>query len=226
MQYGKILPARFLARPNRFVARVEAEGQELVCHVKNTGRCRELLVPGATVWLEESPNPNRKTKFDLIAVEKGERLINMDAQAPNQVFGEWARAGKWVPDLTLLRPETKYGASRFDFYWEAPDRRGFVEVKGVTLEEDGVVRFPDAPTLRGVKHLEELMAAKEAGYEAAVCFVVQMGEVRWMEPNDRTHPEFGEALRRAARAGVQVLALDCDVRPDRLDIAGPVEVRL
>ena len=166
------------------------------------------------------------TKYDLIAVEKGERLINMDAQAPNQVFGEWARAWKWVLDLSLLRPETKYGASRFDFYWEAPGRRGFVEVKGVTLEEDGVVRFPDAPTLRGVKHLEELMAAKEAGYEAAVCFVVQMGEVRWMEPNDRTHPEFGEALRRAARAGVQVLALECTVTPDTLTMGEPVAVKL
>ena len=197
MQYQKIHPAVFRARPNRFVAQVELAGETVTCHVKNTGRCRELLVPGARVYLEESGNPNRKTKYDLIAVEKGERLINMDAQAPNQVFGEWARAGKWVPDLTLLRPETKYGASRFDFYWEAPDRRGFVEVKGVTLEEDGVVRFPDAPTLRGVKHLEELIAAKEAGYEAAVCFVVQMGDVEWMEPNDRTHPEFGEALRRA-----------------------------
>lgn len=226
MQYQKIHPAVFRARPNRFVAQVELAGETVTCHVKNTGRCRELLVPGARVYLEESGNPNRKTKYDLIAVEKGERLINMDAQAPNQVFGEWARAGRFVPDLTLLRPETKYGASRFDFYWETPGRRGFVEVKGVTLEEDGVVRFPDAPTLRGVKHLEELIAAKEAGYEAAVCFVVQMGDVRWMEPNDRTHPEFGETLRRAARAGVQVLALDCAVQPDRLDIAGPVEVRL
>ena len=151
MQYQKIHPAVFRARPNRFVAQVELAGETVTCHVKNTGRCRELLVPGARVYLEESGNPNRKTKYDLIAVEKGERLINMDAQAPNQGFGEWARAGKWVPDLTLLRPETKYGASRFDFYWEAPGRRGFVEVKGVTLEEDGVVRFPDAPTLRGVK---------------------------------------------------------------------------
>ena len=226
MRYGKIQAARFLRRPNRFVAEVELEGRTEAVHVKNTGRCRELLVPGARVYLTPGENPARKTAWDLIAVEKGPLLINMDAQAPNQVFGEWARAGKWVPDLTLLRPETKYGASRFDFYWEAPGRLGFVEVKGVTLEEDGVVRFPDAPTLRGVKHLEELIAAKEAGYEAAVCFVVQMGDVEWMEPNDRTHPEFGEALRRAARAGVQVLALDCAVQPDRLDIAGPVEVRL
>lgn len=226
MQYGKILPARFLSRPNRFVARVEAEGEELVCHVKNTGRCRELLVPGATVWLEESPNPSRKTKFDLIAVEKGDRLINMDAQAPNKVFGEWAAAGGFREGLTLLRPETTYGSSRFDFYWESSKSRGFVEVKGVTLEEDGVVRFPDAPTLRGVKHLDELVKAREAGYEAAVCFVIQMENVRWFAPNDVTHPEFGQALRRAAQAGVEILAMDCAVTPQSLTMGKPVPIRL
>lgn len=226
MQYGKILPARFLSRPNRFVARVEAEGKELVCHVKNTGRCRELLVPGATVWLEESPNPSRKTKFDLIAVEKGDRLINMDAQAPNKVFGEWAAAGGFREGLTLLRPETTYRSSRFDFYWESSKSRGFVEVKGVTLEEDGVVRFPDAPTLRGVKHLDELVKAREAGYEAAVCFVIQMENVRWFAPNDETHPEFGQALRRAAQAGVEILALDCAVTPQSLTMGKPVPIRL
>lgn len=226
MQYGKILPARFLSRPNRFVARVEAEGEELVCHVKNTGRCRELLVPGATVWLEESPNPSRKTKFDLIAVEKGDRLINMDAQAPNKVFGEWAAAGGFREGLTLLRPETTYGSSRFDFYWESSKSRGFVEVKGVTLEEDGIVRFPDAPTLRGVKHLDELVKAREAGYEAAVCFVIQMENVRWFAPNDETHPEFGQALRRAAQAGVEILAMDCAVTPQSLTIGKSVPIRL
>lgn len=226
MQYGKILPARFLSRPNRFVARVEAEGEELVCHVKNTGRCRELLVPGATVWLEESPNPSRKTKFDLIAVEKGDRLINMDAQAPNKVFGEWATAGGFREGLTLLRPETTYGSSRFDFYWESSKSRGFVEVKGVTLEEDGIVRFPDAPTLRGVKHLDELVKAHEAGYEAAVCFVIQMEDVRWFAPNDVTHPEFGQALRRAAQAGVEILAMDCAVTPQSLTIGKSVPIRL
>lgn len=226
MQYGKILPARFLSRPNRFVARVEAEGEELVCHVKNTGRCRELLVPGATVWLEESPNPSRKTKFDLIAVEKGDRLINMDAQAPNKVFGEWAAAGGFREGLTLLRPETTYGSSRFDFYWESSKSRGFVEVKGVTLEEDGVVRFPDAPTLRGVKHLDELVKAREAGYEAAVCFVIQMENVRWFAPNDETHPEFGQALRRAAQAGVEILAMDCAVTPQSLTMEKSVPIRL
>lgn len=226
MQYGKILPARFLSRPNRFVARVEAEGEELVCHVKNTGRCRELLVPGATVWLEESPNPSRKTKFDLIAVEKGDRLINMDAQAPNKVFGEWAAAGGFREGLTLLRPETTYGSSRFDFYWESSKSRGFVEVKGVTLEEDGVVRFPDAPTLRGVKHLDELVKAREAGYEAAVCFVIQMENVRWFAPNDETHPECGQALRRAAQAGVEILAMDCAVTPQSLTMGKSVPIRL
>lgn len=226
MQYGKILPARFLSRPNRFVARVEAEGEELVCHVKNTGRCWELLVPGATVWLEESPNPSRKTKFDLIAVEKGDRLINMDAQAPNKVFGEWAAAGGFREGLTLLRPETTYGSSRFDFYWESSKSRGFVEVKGVTLEEDGVVRFPDAPTLRGVKHLDELVKAHEAGYEAAVCFVIQMENVRWFAPNDVTHPEFGQALRRAAQAGVEILAMDCAVTPQSLTMGKSVPIRL
>ena len=226
MQYGKILPARFLSRPNRFVARVEAEGEELVCHVKNTGRCRELLVPGATVWLEESPNSSRKTKFDLIAVEKGDRLINMDAQAPNKVFGEWAAAGGFREGLTLLRPETTYGSSRFDFYWESSKSRGFVEVKGVTLEEDGVARFPDAPTLRGVKHLDELVKAHEAGYEAAVCFVIQMEDVRWFAPNDETHPEFGQALRRAAQAGVEILAMDCAVTPQSLTMGNPVLVKL
>lgn len=226
MQYGKILPARFLSRPNRFVARVEAEGEELVCHVKNTGRCRELLVPGATVWLEESPNPSRKTKFDLIAVEKGDRLINMDAQAPNKVFGEWAAAGGFREGLTLLRPETTYGSSRFDFYWESSKSRGFVEVKGVTLEEDGIVRFPDAPTLRGVKHLDELVKAHEAGYEAAVCFVIQMEDVRWFAPNDVTHPEFGQALRKAAAAGVEILAMDCAVTPQSLTMGKSVPIRL
>lgn len=226
MQYGKIHPAQFLARPNRFVARVEMEQQEVICHVKNTGRCRELLVPGVTVWLEEGTNPNRKTAYDLIAVEKGDRLINMDSQAPNKVFEEWAGAGSFQPGLTKLRRETTYGSSRFDFYWESSEKRGFVEVKGVTLEEDGVVRFPDAPTLRGIKHLEELVAARQAGYEAAVCFVIQMEGVRWFSPNDATHPEFGQALRRAAGAGVDILALDCTVTPGTLTIRQPVPVRL
>ena len=230
VQYTKICPGRFLARPNRFIAHVEVEGRREVCHVKNTGRCRELLVPGCPVWLEESGNPARKTRFDLVAVEKqtarGPLLINMDSQAPNKVFGEWAGAGGFRSDLTLLRPETVYGSSRFDFYWQAPERQGFVEVKGVTLEEDGVARFPDAPTLRGVRHLEELILARQAGYEAAVCFVIQMEGMKYLEPNDATHPQFGQALRRAAAAGVEVLAMECAVTPRSLEIRAPVAVRL
>ncbi len=230
MEYTHIRPGIFRARPNRFIAHVEVDEALQVCHVKNTGRCRELLVPGARVYLEESGNPARKTKYDLVAVEKerpgGTLLVNMDAQAPNLVFGEWARSGGLGPGLTLLRPETTFGNSRFDFYWEESEKRGFIEVKGVTLEEDGVARFPDAPTLRGVKHLEELAAARAAGYEAAVCFVVQMAGMCRVEPNDSTHPEFGAALRRAAAAGVKVFALSCSVEPGRLWIDGRVPVKL
>lgn len=226
MRYNRIKTGRFQARPNRFIAHVEIDGKIEICHVKNTGRCRELLVPGAAVYLEESQNPNRKTRFDLVGVEKGERLINMDAQAPNKIFQEWAQGGHFRTNLTLLRPETKFGASRFDFYWEAGERAGFAEVKGVTLERDGYVLFPDAPTQRGVKHLEELVRAREAGYEAAVCFIVQMENVDWFQPNDETHPAFGAALRRAREAGVEVLALDCRVGPDFLEAGKLVDVRL
>ena len=233
MVYRHICPGIFLSRPNRFIAHVELEGRVEVCHVKNTGRCRELLIPGVRVWLEESANPARKTRFDLVAVEKvtsaGPLLINMDSQAPNRVFGEWAKAGYFQPGLFLLQPEATYGNSRFDFYWESSGERpmrGFAEVKGVTLEEAGVARFPDAPTLRGVKHLEGLMAARAAGCQAAVCFVVQMEGMKRVEPNDTTHPEFGAALRRAAAAGVEVMALECRVRPLSLEIIGPIPVCL
>lgn len=230
MQYQNSCPGRFIARPNRFVAHVETERGVQVCHVKNTGRCRELLVPGARVWLEESGNPARKTRYDLVSVEKqtaaGPICINMDSQAPNRVFGEWAAAGGFRPDLTLLRPETSFGASRFDYYWENAGKRGFVEIKGVTLEQAGIVRFPDAPTQRGVKHLEELVEARQAGYEATVCFIVQMEGMKWMEPNDETHPQFGAALRAASKAGVEILALECQVTPDTLQIKGPIPVRL
>lgn len=226
MRYPNIHKARFLARPNRFIARVLLEGEELTVHVKNTGRCRELLVPGAPVWLVRSDNPARKTAYDLVAVEKAGRLINMDSQAPNALFAEWARAGHFVPGLTLLRPETTWGNSRFDFYWEAGARRGFTEVKGCTLEEDGWTYFPDAPTERGVKHLEELARARAEGFEAAVCFVIQMADVDGFSPNDRTHPAFGEALRRAADQGVEVLARQCAVSPGEVWMTGPVEIRL
>lgn len=226
MEYRNMKQGYFLSRPNRFLAHVELDGEEVVCHVKNTGRCRELLTPRAVVYLEESDNPNRKTRYDLVGVEKGSRKINMDSQAPNKVFGEWAENGGFRSDLITLHPETTYGNSRLDFYWESSEKRGFVEVKGVTLEEDGVVLFPDAPTQRGVKHLEELIAAREAGYEAAVCFVIQMEGVRCFRPNDRTHPEFGAALRRAAQAGVEILAVDCRVERDSLHIRQRVPVEL
>lgn len=241
MHYDHICRGAFLARPNRFVAHVALEATPLVgcadsshgdgaeyviTHVKNTGRCRELLIPGATVYLQEWDNPARKTKFDLVAVERGDRLINMDAQAPNKVFGEWAAAGNFVPELTFLKPETTYQKSRFDFYWEAGERRGFVEVKGVTLEEGGAAYFPDAPTERGVKHVEELMCAVAEGYEACLFLVIQMEGVDFWSPNDRTHPAFGEAVRRAAQAGAHILAYDCTVSPDSLNIGREVEIRL
>lgn len=226
MQYQNVKQGRFLARPNRFIAHVELEGQTEVVHVKNTGRCRELLVPNAAVYLEKSANPARKTQYDLIAVEKGPLLVNMDAQAPNQVFREWAESGGFQPGLTLLRPETTWGSSRFDFYWEAGERRGFVEVKGVTLENGGHACFPDAPTERGVKHLHELIRCQSEGYEAAVCFVIQMSGMTDFAPNDLTHPAFGEALRQAAQAGVQVMARGCVVTPDSLTMGEPVPVRL
>lgn len=227
MEYRAVCPARFVARPNRFVARVQLDGAEQTVHVKNTGRCRELLVPGATVYLAEGDNPARKTRYDLVAVQKGSLLINLDSQAPNKVFAEWARAGQFRPGLTLLRPETRWGNSRFDFYWEdAAGHRGFVEVKGCTLEENGHARFPDAPTLRGVKHLEELALCRQQGYEATVCFVLQMAGMANFSPNDATHPEFGAALRRAAQSGVEVLARECTVTPATLTLAGPVPVRL
>ena len=226
MIYPNCVPAVFLSRPNRFVAQVSLDGAVHTVHVKNTGRCRELLLPGAPVFLTKSDNPKRKTAYDLIAVKKGARLINMDAQAPNHVFYEWAAAGGLGLDLTKLAPETRYEDSRFDFYWEAGPRRGFVEVKGVTLEENGRTFFPDAPTQRGVKHLRGLMKAQAEGYEAAVCFVIQMQDVLSFAPNDRTHPEFGAVLRQAAQAGVQVLAMDCQVTPDSLQIRQPVPIDL
>lgn len=225
MRYQWVIPGKFLSRPNRFIALVEVGGETVVAHVKNTGRCKELLVPGVTVYLQRADAPARKTLYDLIAVEKGSLLINMDAQAPNKVFAEWARSGV-LSGLTLLRPETTWGSSRFDFYWESAAEKGFVEVKGVTLERDGGAYFPDAPTERGVKHLKELTAARQQGYQAAVCFVIQMKGVDFFSPNDETHPEFGDTLRMAARSGVDIWAYDCLVTPDTLSIDAGVPVRL
>jgi len=226
VRYQNVISGKFLDRPNRFIAHVEtAEGIQTV-HVKNTGRCRELLVPGATVYLEQGTAPGRKTAFDLIAVEKGERLVNMDAQAPNRVFAEWVAAGSFSPDVTNIRREYIYGESRLDFCLETAGRMHLVEVKGVTLEENGAARFPDAPTERGIKHIRELQRAAAAGLEASLVFVVQMQGIYSVAPNDTTHPAFGDALREAAACGVHVYAYDCRVSPDRLEIHQSVPVIL
>ena len=218
MRYERMEKGIFLERPNRFIAHVRLEGQteKTVCHVKNTGRCRELFVPGAEVWVQRAENPARKTLYDLICVKKGEQLINVDSQAPNRVAEEWLPKSGLFPADARIRREVRFGASRFDLFVEAGERRAFVEVKGVTLEEEGVARFPDAPTERGVRHVEELMRCLEEGFEAFLLFVVQMKGVRQAAPNDRTHPAFGETLRRAAAAGVQILAVDCRVTPEEL----------
>ena len=226
MRYEKMEPAVFLERPNRFVAYVERAGRREICHVKNTGRCRELLVPGAELYVQRSDNPARKTALDLISVKKGSQWVNMDSQAPNKAAAEWLRQGGLGCREITIRPEYKYGDSRFDFFLEADGRKAFMEVKGVTLEEDGIARFPDAPTERGVKHIRELIRCLNAGYEAYVFFVIQMKGVRAFEPNDRTHPAFGEALREAAKKGVQILAYDCVVRPDEMSIDQRIEVWL
>ena len=226
MKYKEVVRGQFLQRPNRFIAYVELAGKMEKVHVKNTGRCRELLLPGAVVYLEKSGNPGRSTAYDLIAVEKGDRLINMDSQAPNQAVGEWLKNGGFFPGLKLVRPETVYGHSRFDFYVETEQERIFIEVKGVTLEDSGVVRFPDAPSERAVKHVEELAEAKRDGYRVFVLFVIQMEEVKYFTPNRDTHPEFAEALCKAAEAGVEILAYDCRVTGDSLTLNRPVPVVL
>ena len=224
MRYQEVRKATFLARPNRFIAHVELDGERMICHVKNTGRCRELLVPGAEVWLEKGTNPNRKTAWDLIAVHKGERLINMDAQAPNKVFSEWA--DRFEPELLSLRGEYTYGQSRLDFCLETAAGLHLVEVKGVTLEQDGHTRFPDAPTERGIKHLQELIHAVQEGHRASAVFVIQMEDVVDFAPNDVTHPAFGAALREAAAAGVEVVAVNCRVTPDSLEILDRIPIVL
>ena len=225
--YHRLKKARFLKRPNRFIALCEADGAETVCHVKNTGRCKELLLPGAQVWLEESSNPARKTRFDLVAVENRGYTVNMDSQAPNLIFGEWARLGGYLPGLADLKAETTYGASRFDFSYRLNDQLGFVEVKGVTLFDDaGMAYFPDAPTDRGVKHIHELIAAKAAGHDAGICFVIQRENVIGLKPNDATHPAFGEALRQAHAAGVRITAAVCHVTPESCAITHTVPIHL
>ena len=226
MTYNNIHRGVFLSRPNRFIAHVEIDGREELVHVKNTGRCRELLVPGAEVYVDKADNPNRSTKYDLVTVRKGGRLINMDSQAPNKVFLEHLREGKYIEGITLIKPEAKYGSSRFDFYAEAGGRKIFIEVKGVTLEENNAVLFPDAPTERGVRHIHELIRCVSEGYEAHAVFVVQMEGAAYFTPNNKTHPAFGEALRAAQAAGVKIAALDCCVSQNSLTIRQPVPIKL
>lgn len=225
MRYGNMVEGSFRARPNRFIAHVEIDGKLEVCHVKNTGRCRELLSEGARVWCLDAGSPNRKTRYDLITVQKEERLINMDSQAPNAAAKEWLLSGG-LGDIEHLKPETKWGDSRFDFSFDLHGRKCFLEVKGVTLENGGVCAFPDAPTVRGAKHLRELTELVRQGYGAYVLFVIQMENVEYLHPNDVTDPVFSDALRQAVAAGVQVLAMDCKVTPDTMVMGKNVEVRL
>ena len=225
MKYENMVPGRFLARPNRFIAKIEIGGQEQTVHVKNTGRCRELLQVGTEVWCRYDPNPKRKTQYDLITVKKGDRLINMDSQAPNAAAGEWLLGGG-LGSIEDLKAETFHGDSRFDFSFTKDGKRCFLEVKGVTLENDGVCAFPDAPTERGAKHLRGLAALARSGYGAYVLFVIQMADVKYLHPNDITDPAFGAALREAAAAGVQILAMDCAVAENSMEIRLPVLVRL
>lgn len=241
MNYKKVIEGRFIERPNRFIAIVEINGIMETCHVKNTGRCRELLIKGVTVYLEEHDNPNRKTKYSVIAVQKDKRLINMDSQAPNKVVKEWLEKGNLFPGATLIQAEKKYGNSRFDLYVEtagAEDqyrateseesnqtrKKIFIEVKGVTLEDGGVARFPDAPTERGLKHIHELIHCMEEGYEAYIIFVIQMKDIIHFEPNDATQPAFRLALKEAEQKGVNILAYDCNVGTNSLEIRDPVNV--
>lgn len=225
MEYERITTGIFLLRRNRFVAEVEIDGECELVHVKNTGRCRELFVPGTKVVLQEHDSPTRKTKYDLIAVWKGNELVNVDSQVTNVVVEEWVKQSGYFPDLKLVKREVTYGKSRFDLYIEwGEGKKGFLEVKGVTLEDGGIARFPDAPTLRGVKHVEELIACRREGYEAFLFFVVQMKRIRQVMPNWKTHPEFGTALQKAVDAGVHLLAYDCRITENSIQIDAPLPV--
>lgn len=226
MRYKNIVKGEFISRPNRFIANVKIDGEIYKCHVKNTGRCRELLVPGCEVWLEHCKSENRKTEYSLITVNKNGKLINMDSQAPNNAAEEWIKGGGLIPDIQLLKREQKWGDSRFDFYFETENEKAYAEVKGVTLEENGVVMFPDAPTERGVKHVKELCRLKEEGFGAYLIFVIQMKNVKYFTPNIKTHREFAEALWQAEKAGVSIVAADCFVTPDTMEIRDRVKVIL
>ena len=225
MQYKNMVPGIFRARSNRFIAHIEIDGKLEICHVKNTGRCKELLIPGAKVWCQHFDSASRKTKYDLICVQKGDILINMDSQAPNAAAKQWLLSGG-LGAIENLKTEYTHGDSRFDFSFFKDAKQCFLEVKGVTLEYDGVCAFPDAPTERGVKHLEGLTAAAKEGYGAFVLFVIQMADVKYLRPHDETDPAFGKALREAAENGVTVLAMDCAVTQDSMEIRLPVLVKL
>lgn len=224
MEYKSIIKGKFISRPNRFIAVVEIDGNEEICHVKNTGRCKELLVYGAEVYLEKSDNNKRKTQYDLVVVKKGNTLINIDSQAPNQVFYEWAK--EYFGKTAIICPETKYKNSRFDCYIETKDSKIFAEVKGVTLEKNGIARFPDAPTERGIKHIEELCEAVLEGYTSYIFFIVQMKGIKHFEPNTQTHPQFEKALEKAYKCGVKIMCLDCVVTKNSLTVDNFVDVYL
>ena len=226
MRYdGKMVPGVFLKRPNRFIAHIELDGKEEICHVKNTGRCRELLPTGAKVWCLDAQSDSRKTRYDLIAVQKGELLINMDSQAPNKAVKSWLEKGG-LGEISNLKAESTFGASRFDFSFTKDGKPCFLEVKGVTLENEGICAFPDAPTERGAKHLRELTELSKEGYGAYVLFVIQFSPAKYLHPNDKTDPKFAQALRQAAENGVNVLAMDCAVTPSCMVLQNPVEVRI
>lgn len=226
MRYENTAKASFVDRPNRFIAHVVLDGHMETVHVKNTGRCKELLLPGTEVILERSSNPNRRTAYDLICVNKAGRWINMDSQIPNKAAREWLLKGRLFSETLTVQAEKTYGNSRFDLYVESDLRKAFIEVKGVTLEEQGIARFPDAPTLRGIKHMEELIRCMEDGYEAYLLFVIQMKGIRRFEPNWNTHQEFGETLIKAQKAGVKLLAYDCRIEPELIEIEDPVPINL
>lgn len=226
MRYENVSTAIFLERPNRFIAYVKQGEEVLCCHVKNTGRCKELLRPGAVVYLSENDKPQRKTRYDLIGVEKGDVLFNIDAQAPNQLVLEWLKRGGLYKTPTFIRPEKTYGKSRMDFYVEDAKRKAFIEVKGVTLEQDGIAAFPDAPTERGLKHIFHLQRAREEGYEAYLIFILQFRKAKWFRPHDEMHEAFGTALRQAQQKGVRVLAYDCHVKADEILWGDEVLVKL
>ena len=225
MTYKNINKAVFIDRPNRFIARCEINEQVETVHVKNTGRCKELLIPGTTVFLEKFNAQTRKTNYDLISVIKGNRIINMDSQAPNKIFLEWAKSGRFLPDILLIKPEYRFLNSRFDFYIETPFKKIFIEIKGATLENNGVVMFPDAPTQRGLKHISELIEVKKKGYEAYIIFVIQMENAKYFMPNYITHKAFADKLKECDDNGVNVAAFDTIVTEKSIVLNNEVEVR-